>query len=160
MRVGDSERDAVAMRLREHWAAGRLELEELDDRVERVYAATTRADLDALVADLPEPDHRSAPRRARPHRIFWPGIAAFHEERRLSGTCPQNYAAAMRAIVPRMGLQGFHLFDELHPRRMRFRDHRGLEVTVMFHPAGDFTDVSAFGEAPRAVRKAFAELRD
>ena len=159
LRAGDEEREATVRRLRDHCAAGRLTLEELDERAASAYAATTVDALERLVADLPDAPVRRRPHRS-PHRNFWPGVAAFHEERRLSGTCAQNYAAALRQIVPRMGLQGFQLVDEIHPRRMRFRDDRGLEVTVMFHPAGDATDVSAFGEAPRAVRKAFAELRD
>ena len=58
-------------------------------------------------------------------------------------------------------MQGFHVVDELWPRRLRFADGSGLLVTVMFLPAADGgTIVTAFGHAPRAVRKAFATLRD
>ncbi len=39
--------------LREHTVAGRLTAEELDGRLDAVYKAKTRADLDALRADLP-----------------------------------------------------------------------------------------------------------
>jgi hypothetical protein len=63
LRVGDSERAAVADRLAAHAAAGRLGVEELEQRVERAHAALRRGELDALLADLPEP-RRAAPAAA------------------------------------------------------------------------------------------------
>jgi hypothetical protein len=60
-----------------------------------------------------------------------------------------------------MAMRGFHLVEDIAPRRLAFADGTGLRVTVMFHPATDGgTEVSAFGEAQRAVRKAFATLTD
>jgi hypothetical protein len=53
MRVGDAEREAAAAELREHYASGRLTLDELNERVDKVFAATTRGDLNALMTDLP-----------------------------------------------------------------------------------------------------------
>jgi hypothetical protein len=53
MRVSDAEREATATELREHYAAGRLTLEELNERLDKAFAAKTRADLNALMADLP-----------------------------------------------------------------------------------------------------------
>lgn len=53
MRVGDAEREAAAAELREHYASGRLTLDELNDRIDRAFAAKTRGDLDALMRDLP-----------------------------------------------------------------------------------------------------------
>ena len=53
MRVGDAEREATAAELREHYASGRLTLEELNERLDRAFAAKTRADLNALMHDLP-----------------------------------------------------------------------------------------------------------
>jgi hypothetical protein len=51
--------------------------------------------------------------------------------------------------------------EDLWPRRRRFVNESALAVTVMFHPAIDSgSDVSAVGHAPRAIRKAFATLRD
>jgi Domain of unknown function (DUF1707) len=52
LRIGDRERDAVATVLREAAVAGRLSMEELDDRLEAALQAKTYADLDPLVADL------------------------------------------------------------------------------------------------------------
>ena len=53
MRVGDAEREAVAAELREHYASGRLTLDELNERVDKAFAATTRGDLNGLMTDLP-----------------------------------------------------------------------------------------------------------
>ena len=53
MRASDADRDRFADLLREQTAQGRLSLEEFSERVGAVYAATTRGELDRLVADLP-----------------------------------------------------------------------------------------------------------
>jgi hypothetical protein len=53
LRVGDADRLAAADQLAVHTAAGRLTLVEHDERVVAVWAARTRADLDALFTDLP-----------------------------------------------------------------------------------------------------------
>ena len=53
MRVSDAEREAAAAELREHFASGRLNQDELDQRLTAAFAAKTRADLNALFTDLP-----------------------------------------------------------------------------------------------------------
>ena len=53
MRVGDAEREAVAAELREHFASGRLTQDELNERLDRTFAAKTRGDLNAVMTDLP-----------------------------------------------------------------------------------------------------------
>jgi hypothetical protein len=53
MRVGDAERDAAANELREHFASGRLTQDELNERLDRTFAAKTRQDLSGLFTDLP-----------------------------------------------------------------------------------------------------------
>jgi hypothetical protein len=55
MRVSDADREQVAERLREHFAAGRLTSEELDERLAAALNAKTVRDLRAVMADLPEP---------------------------------------------------------------------------------------------------------
>jgi Domain of unknown function (DUF1707) len=52
-RASDAEREAVAERLRQAAAEGRLSAEELADRVEKAYRAQTIAELETLTADLP-----------------------------------------------------------------------------------------------------------
>ena len=41
LRASDAEREAAVAHLREHGAAGRLTMDELDDRSARAYAART-----------------------------------------------------------------------------------------------------------------------
>ena len=53
LRVSDQERYAVAEVLRQAAGDGRIDLEELDERLEAAYAAKTYADLVPLTADLP-----------------------------------------------------------------------------------------------------------
>ena len=53
IRVGDVERDAAAAELGEHYAAGRLTIDELHERLGLVLSARTRADLTHVLADLP-----------------------------------------------------------------------------------------------------------
>jgi Domain of unknown function (DUF1707) len=55
IRVSDADRERVAERLREHYAAGRLSADELDERLSAALSAKTFGDLRAVMADLPEP---------------------------------------------------------------------------------------------------------
>ena len=52
-RVSDSERERVVADLTRHCADGRLTLDELEERVAEVYAATTRADVERALRELP-----------------------------------------------------------------------------------------------------------
>lgn len=72
MRAADADRERTADVLRHHAGEGRLEPDELEERLERAFAARTLRDLDALTGDLPR-----APRRERAHRgRGWP-VAPF-----------------------------------------------------------------------------------
>jgi hypothetical protein len=53
MRTSDAERQRVADFLRDACAEGRLSADELDERLDALFAGHTVADLDALVWDLP-----------------------------------------------------------------------------------------------------------
>lgn len=61
MRAGDADRDRVAQVLRDAAGDGRLTLEELDERLDAVYAAKTYADLEPLTRDLPATGAGTAP---------------------------------------------------------------------------------------------------
>jgi len=67
IRVGDADRERVADQLRRHAAAGRLDTDELDERLGRAYAATYGSDLQAVVADLPPDSEPPRRERDRPH---------------------------------------------------------------------------------------------
>jgi Domain of unknown function (DUF1707) len=55
VRLSNAERQVVVERLRDGFADGRLTLDELHERLDRAYGATTRGDVVPLTADLPRP---------------------------------------------------------------------------------------------------------
>ena len=83
LRASDADRDAVARRLQEAFAEGRLDDAEFDDRMRAALTARTSADLDAVTADLP-----AAP----------PGPRAA-----VTGTRPGRFAVALKGPVRRAG---------------------------------------------------------
>ncbi len=66
IRASDADRDRVTARLQEHFAAGRLTRDELDERITAVLHAKTFGELRPPLADLPEPV--PAPRAALTQR--------------------------------------------------------------------------------------------
>ena len=61
MRVSDNDRHRVADILRDAAAEGRIDIEELDERLESTYAAKTYGDLVPITSDLPVPRASGAP---------------------------------------------------------------------------------------------------
>ncbi len=55
IRIGDAERSAAADRLSAHAAAGRITLDELEQRLELVHGARYDSELAAVEGDLPGP---------------------------------------------------------------------------------------------------------
>ncbi|MEU4551229.1 DUF1707 domain-containing protein [Micromonospora violae] len=78
MRASDSDRSAVADRLRVALNEGRLDLHEYDERLQRAYAARTYADLEVLLTDLPPvtPAQRSGLAPAAASTVSLPGDEA------------------------------------------------------------------------------------
>jgi uncharacterized protein DUF1707 len=64
IRVSDADRERVAVALREHCAEGRLDLEELSERLDEAYRARTGGELEAALRELPA-EAPSRPRRSR-----------------------------------------------------------------------------------------------
>lgn len=64
-RIGDAERERAAAALGDHYAAGRLDHSEYSERLDAIWTARTRADLDVLFQDLPRlaPTAPAAPAR-------------------------------------------------------------------------------------------------
>ena len=77
LRIGDAERDAAAADLGEHYAAGRLTLDELNERLDAVFSARTFGQLNRIMADLPGPGRltwRTAWPSAVPHAVWDPAV--------------------------------------------------------------------------------------
>lgn len=72
-RVGDADREAADARLQQAVGAGTLTLQDDEQRTGRVWAAGTRADLDAVTADLPPADPVRPLRSAAPAGAPAPG---------------------------------------------------------------------------------------
>lgn len=75
IRVSDADRDAALSELSEHFQAGRLTADELDDRTGRAISARTGQDLAELMTDLPA-DAAAGPRQAETRRRHQPGLRA------------------------------------------------------------------------------------
>jgi len=83
IRASDADRDRVTARLQEHYAAGRITRDELDERVAAVLHAKTFGELRPALADLPEPvpAPAAAPPAAPARRAGPPWPARRHRPR-------------------------------------------------------------------------------
>ncbi len=100
VRASDAEREAAADELRVHAAAGRLDVDELESRLAEVFAARTRMEVGAVLADLP-----AAPAPAPP-----PASTA-----RRAGSELHAYAMVMLLLVAIWLLTGAGHFWPLYP---------------------------------------------
>src|ERR1700760_651191 len=82
IRVSDVERDQAVAELSEHYQAGRLTLEEFDDRSNLALRARTGNDLSALFADLPQ---GAAPGALAPVGLADSGVPVDLDGRRAGG---------------------------------------------------------------------------
>jgi hypothetical protein len=63
LRIGDADREAAAATLREHYAQGRLTLDEFNQRLDAVFTSTMQSQLSHITRDLP---HVPVPSAALP----------------------------------------------------------------------------------------------
>jgi hypothetical protein len=70
LRASDADRERVAERLRHATAEGRLGSDELEERLEALYAARTYGELDALLVDIPVSNYLRAQPRVRLGRLI------------------------------------------------------------------------------------------
>jgi len=82
VRASDTDREHAVLALREHLAAGRLTLEEFTERMSVALAATTTADLDAPLRELPPASVAVQPRR-RPTRFLLSIFSSVERQGRL-----------------------------------------------------------------------------
>ncbi|MDG4766882.1 DUF1707 domain-containing protein [Solwaraspora sp. WMMD406] len=98
LRASDADREQVAEVLRAAAAEGRIELPELDDRLGRVYAARTYAELEPLTRDIPRAVGDAVARRTghdldrpRPPRWGFGVLSGF--DRRGRWVAPRSFQA-------------------------------------------------------------------
>lgn len=89
LRISDADRHRVAELLREAAGEGRLELDELDERLEATFAAKTYADLVPITVDLPVQPHAQA---AVPTRRTAPSSTTYESSLALLGSASRKGA--------------------------------------------------------------------
>jgi Domain of unknown function (DUF1707) len=182
LRASDADRERSVAALRHHTAAGRLTVDELAERSEKAYAATTLRELAELQADLPAVATRPPPSPRR-HLPRFPGRFGFTAHWRVPADARTTMADLIAHAAPPLHGFGYDLIQR-EDDRLRFeRDLRPwwtFLVAVVVFPFGLLallhkdrdrvtidlaedergTHLVASGVAPLPVRRAFAELED
>lgn len=187
LRAGDRDRERAAEELRRHHLEGRLDADELEERLGRTYAARTLGDLAGLLNDLPVLGPRGVvPPEAAPARrpkVGGFGLLPFSQAHDLPVTADEAYLEALDSIVEAMILFGYDLVERHDGQALVFEQHerpawvylvcvaafpfgllallvkRATRVRIDFLPRpGDRCRLRIGGEARRPVRKAFATL--
>jgi Domain of unknown function (DUF1707) len=183
LRASDADRERTVQHLRDHALAGRLTVEELDERCARAYTAVTVSQLAELVADLPAP---RSPTRTEPQAapdVGPPGVRPFTYQWHNPIAPHDAMDAAMRHIVPALHAQGYELVERSDTRLAFVYSYRPgwtyplavlllpFSLLVLLHrveehvwidiepdPVRGGTRTIFRGTAPRRVRRAFAQL--
>lgn len=91
IRASDEDRDRAASLLREHHAAGRLDADEFNERLDQAYHAKTLGDLDQIMSDLPAIDlYRLPDENLRRYRGPTPGGGSLVEMSAQSGALARH----------------------------------------------------------------------
>jgi hypothetical protein len=80
LRIGDAERDRAIAALGDHFAAGRLNTEEFEQRVDQAITARFNEDLEPLFVDLPrtaEPNVESRSHQRSDAHLAWSPVVWF-----------------------------------------------------------------------------------
>jgi hypothetical protein len=184
LRASDADREAAVDALRRHAMAGRLDVEELDERTEKAYGAKMLSELAELQVDLPRlavrPHRQPEQRRRRP---MVPGKLGFTSRWHSPADARITMRELMTFVVPPMERWGYVLTQRWDGRLRFERETRPLWtilVAIFLFPFGLFallykdreritidldedengTTLVANGIAPLPVRRAFAELED
>jgi hypothetical protein len=105
LRISDADRHKVADLLRDAAGEGRLDLDELEERIEATYAAKTYADLVPITIDLPgHPQQSVAP--AVPPRAAAVPTATFENSLSIMGDCTRKGAWLVPARHNAFALMG------------------------------------------------------
>lgn len=134
LRASDAEREAAVRALRTAAEEGRLDTDELEERVAAAYAAKTRGELAALMQDLPSARAVSVPPPAR--LSYTPGLLArWHAPVPLA----QATADVMRFVAPPLHAYGYRLVSSSRTELVYERTHRPtwtVIVAVVLFPLG------------------------
>jgi Domain of unknown function (DUF1707)/Cell wall-active antibiotics response 4TMS YvqF len=128
LRASDADRERVASVLREAAGDGRLSLDELDERLDAVFAAKTYAELEPITHDLPGTDANDVPA---------PSMAAAGSGRRYGGEPTSHGAIAIMGGFSRKGdwvvPKDFNVFCFMGGGEIDLREARFSEPEVSIH---------------------------
>jgi uncharacterized protein DUF1707 len=158
-RASDRDRQRVSEELRLHWAEGRLDIEEMERRLEQAVSASTVRQLAELVYDLPAlplPDPIEEP--AVRVRVGPPGIRPF--TRRIEIPAPIDRVRRMVLDTVAVGLNGsgYELIYQ-DPTTLTFQrsPQERLSIDLEEHGKANTTMI-VYGRASRRIRKHFVRL--
>jgi uncharacterized protein DUF1707 len=128
LRASDADRERVANVLREAAGDGRLTMDELDERLDAVYAAKTYAELEPITHDLPDAGAANAPA---------PSAAPRRDPARFGGVPTSSGAVAILGGFTRKGdwvvPKEFTAFLFMGGGEIDLRDARFSEREVTIH---------------------------
>ena len=187
LRAGDRDRERAAEELRRHHLEGRLDADELGERLGRAYGARSLGDLAGVLKDLPVLGRRGAvgheaPPASRP-RVGGFGLLAFSQTHDLPVPAAEAYEEALDSVVEAMVVFGYDLVERHDGQALVFEQQerpewvylvclatfpfgllalmvkRTFRVRIDFVPRpGDRCRLRIGGQARRPARKALAKL--
>ena len=128
LRISDADRHQVAEVLREAAGEGRIDLEELDQRLEATYAARTYADLVPITLDLPVGSTTPLPTRPAGETAA-PVVPGARDEERHLAIMSGLERTGVWTVPARMTVNCFMGGADLDLRRARFTT-REVVITV------------------------------
>jgi Domain of unknown function (DUF1707) len=183
LRASDADRERTVEHLREQALAGRLTVDELDERCARAYGAVSVSQLSELLADLPAPTPAPRPPPAPVPAVGPPGVRPFTYEWHHPVASHRAMEEALRHIAPALHRQGYELVDRTDTKlgfEYSYRPGWTYAVAVLLPPIGFLalfhreqdrvvielepdrrhggTRMIVRGNAPKRVRRAFAQL--
>jgi hypothetical protein len=111
LRISDADRHKVADLLRDAAGEGRLDLDELEERLEATYAARTYADLVPITIDLPAHPQQGPATPAVPPRESLPATATYENSVSIMGDCTRKGAWLVPARHNAFALMGAVTLD-------------------------------------------------
>ena len=112
LRVSDEDRHKVAEILREAAGEGRIDLDELDERLEQTYAAKTYADLVPITIDLPaHQQQHPVVQTPAPRRDVLPATTTHQSSVAVMGDCKRQGAWLVPAEHTAFSLMGSVTLD-------------------------------------------------
>ncbi|GAB3679390.1 hypothetical protein GCM10027589_49690 [Actinocorallia lasiicapitis] len=100
LRIGDTERTAATEALQQHYAEGRLDADELEERLDATLSAKTEGELRAVLRDLPGPHPWDTAAQLHKHHSRHPRPRGHHLPHRGAGFLKAPLLFFLVVILP------------------------------------------------------------